>query len=290
MIASILLECDYSPPLKQICQIVHKDLILKRSDRVIGEVSEISKNSTVTAGFSFRNSKVFYFPLGLEIFFEAEKIIAIQVYYSRMKEIRKTDLKPFMNLKDLDLTGNHLEVLEKDLFIYNKNLNNIYLNDNKISHIDSKVFDDILLFVGRIILHNNICKFSAPDQEFKKDIAKVQSGSCNDVMALLKFESVSIMDYLSEDDYNPLLCAVTIILCVISIILAIIILCGKSRKSKKKTAENQIESQMEENLNEDRMANMKLWLKIQDSEGEIEIPVILPDLNDVQHFREAFNY
>ncbi|XP_037041999.1 uncharacterized protein LOC119078537 [Bradysia coprophila] len=81
-----------------------------------------------------------YLPTGLAKFFP--NLIGLSVE-QHLKEITKNDLEPFPNLIHLWLVRNPLEVIEKDLFMYNPDLAYISLRQNFIKEIDSNVFDHL---------------------------------------------------------------------------------------------------------------------------------------------------
>lgn len=99
-----------------------------------------------------------------------------------MKEIRIEDLKPHTKLKYLELGRNELQVIEKDLFQFNPKLEAIYLANNRISHIDSNVFDNFVDQLSSLRLNGNICGFEDAFNNkamANEIIRKVQSGFCN---------------------------------------------------------------------------------------------------------------
>lgn len=76
-----------------------------------------------------------FLPLNITATFS--NLEAIQVHNSGLQQITKNDLSSFPKLRGLWLRENSLAVLEKDLFMYNTNLEYIELSDNKIMHIDA---------------------------------------------------------------------------------------------------------------------------------------------------------
>lgn len=82
-----------------------------------------------------------YFPSGIDKFFPKLEGIAIQK--SKLKVIRKNDLKPFTELKSLSLHSNHLVTLGFDLLKSNKKLQTISFFFNKITNIAEDIFDGL---------------------------------------------------------------------------------------------------------------------------------------------------
>ncbi|KAL7013496.1 hypothetical protein ACKWTF_015425 [Chironomus riparius] len=104
--------------------------------------------------FTADRKNIQYFPKGLPKVFKNLKVITI--LYGRLKEVTPEDLMPFKELLILNLMGNDLEVLQKDIFTSNTHLTQIYLNDNKLIHIDENVFT-MLHKLTHLNLKINLC-------------------------------------------------------------------------------------------------------------------------------------
>lgn len=110
------------------------------------------KNNLNVEGFNFENLslKIDFFPHGLDEIFPNLK--AIKIKSMGIKEIHQNDLKPFNELIVLNLYGNEIKNIEKDLFKFNPKLAAISFQENQISYIDMHVFDDLKslnnLFIG----------------------------------------------------------------------------------------------------------------------------------------------
>jgi Leucine-rich repeat (LRR) protein len=50
---------------------------------------------------------------------------------------------PFPNLKYLNLGGNSIQVLQKNIFDFNPELELVGFDDNKIFHVNPKTFDNL---------------------------------------------------------------------------------------------------------------------------------------------------
>ncbi|XP_070493049.1 putative leucine-rich repeat-containing protein DDB_G0290503 [Chironomus tepperi] len=123
-------------------------------DSVTGTHLTGYNNDNVEVFYVFGIGQIHFFPRGLNKIFKNLK--GIYIYFTGLKEIHQSDLKHFLNLKVLSLSGNSLEILENDLFEFNPDLEDIYLYSNKISHIDPNVFDK-LTKLKTLYLSSNAC-------------------------------------------------------------------------------------------------------------------------------------
>jgi Leucine-rich repeat (LRR) protein len=69
--------------------------------------------------------------------------ITFGIENSGMKELRQEHLRPFTKLRILDLNNNEIKTLEKDLFMFNTELQQITLHDNKITEVHLTAFDNL---------------------------------------------------------------------------------------------------------------------------------------------------
>jgi len=137
-------------------------------DSISGEHLDGYNNDNVEAFHISGRGKIHYFPRGLNKFFK--NLTAIQIADTGLKEIHQSDLKDFTELKGLYLQANDLEILEENLFKFNLNLDYIYLNLNKITHIDPNVFVK-LTKLNSLNLILNTCIDMAADEK----VAEVQN-------------------------------------------------------------------------------------------------------------------
>ncbi len=107
-------------------------------------------------GFRARNTSLQYFPKGLDQYFNAEKIEFIAIWASGLKEIHENDLSPFINVKAISFWNNELEVIERDLFKFNRQVEQIFLGRNKIRTVDGNVFDS-LIKLRTLFMDLNVC-------------------------------------------------------------------------------------------------------------------------------------
>lgn len=119
------------------------DVEITKSNAVVtainGSHSNYNSNADVV-GFRAQDVKLNYFPQGLSKFFDAEKLKFIAVWTTGLKEIHQRDLYPFTKLRVLSLWNNDFEVLERDLFKFNPEINYLGLGKNKIKFVDGNVF------------------------------------------------------------------------------------------------------------------------------------------------------
>jgi hypothetical protein len=96
---------------------------------------------------SYDDAKVFYsgymtvnyFPQNLENVLRG--LDTIQIDHANLKEITKSDLRPFGDrLRNLWLGSNDIEIIEADLFLFNPNIEWIFLEYNKIKNVESGAF------------------------------------------------------------------------------------------------------------------------------------------------------
>lgn len=79
----------------------------------------------------------------------------IKIDSTELKEIHREDLEPFKELRELTISGNLIEELEKDLFVGNVNLEKVIMDNNRIRFIHPKVFSGEKLVY--IFLDRNWC-------------------------------------------------------------------------------------------------------------------------------------
>ena len=74
----------------------------------------------------------------------------------RMIMLRKQDLQPYDKLEYLWLNENYLKHLDGDVFIYNPNIKVVNLQGNKLTKINSNIFNN-LISLEIVILNKNEC-------------------------------------------------------------------------------------------------------------------------------------
>ncbi|CAH1734134.1 unnamed protein product [Chironomus riparius] len=114
---------------------------------------KIWKSNVDVQGFHIDVRTINYFPR-FEAFFVNVKLICI--YNSNLKEVHQEDLKPYPRLIEIALHYNSIEVLEEGLFDFNPDLVYIDMSNNKIVHVEPKVFDHLSKLMT-LHLDSNIC-------------------------------------------------------------------------------------------------------------------------------------
>lgn len=110
---------------------------------------------------------------------------AIQVQNSGLQQITKNDLSGFPKLRGLWLRENSLTVLEKDLFIYNRNLEYIQLNDNKIMHIDADLLNALPNVNVANLAFNYCINVNAVNRQQVMQLHSYFKGDCQDETVVL---------------------------------------------------------------------------------------------------------
>lgn len=121
----------------------------------------------------------------------------IEVMHSTLKEITHKDLKQFVHLKYLNLQDNKIETIEKNLFLFNQELHEIYLNGNKISYIDVDVFAG-LGNLNTLNLTNNKCKVKFEIAQTKTEVMnyvqRIKAGDCIPENIFVKIKELKIQN------------------------------------------------------------------------------------------------
>lgn len=101
------------------CSVLNKFEVKTRGievDKVIGvdlRKYPYPKNLTEVKELKISQQHVLYAPTGIDNFFQI--LDSLTIITSHLKEIKQNDLKIYPDLKALDLHGNVLEIVEKDL-------------------------------------------------------------------------------------------------------------------------------------------------------------------------------
>lgn len=138
------------------CEVSGSFIIQRKDEQIVsvtGDHLPGKRNDDVIA-FKADAARIAFFPLGLDKIFK--NLQSIVINYSRLREIRQIDLKPFKQLKYLDLFDNKIEKLEADLFKYNRDLEVIWLSNNNIRVVDWTAFDGLKKLTS-LYLGDNVC-------------------------------------------------------------------------------------------------------------------------------------
>ncbi|KAG5676526.1 hypothetical protein PVAND_006354 [Polypedilum vanderplanki] len=146
-------------------------------EKAIGEHLEGKTDDDVEKLTLSNAFKLQLFPHNVNNIFKNLKYI--NMVYENLTLITTEDLKVFPKLQTLDLSGNQIEFISKDTFIFNPNIEEIWLYDNKISHIDPTSFDK-LKNLKVLVLDKNVCTFERAlnRTEVLKIIGKIVQGFC----------------------------------------------------------------------------------------------------------------
>jgi hypothetical protein len=144
------------------CEVSGSYSITRKGDQVTSIVGAHmpGKSNDDVLMFKADAARFEYFPRGLEKFFK--NLQSIFINYSRLREIRQIDLRPFTKLRHIDLYDNKIEVLEQDLFKYNRELEEIWMSNNNIKVVDMTAFDG-LRKLKALYFGGNICVGESAD-------------------------------------------------------------------------------------------------------------------------------
>ncbi|KAG5679608.1 hypothetical protein PVAND_009168 [Polypedilum vanderplanki] len=185
---SMTIKCNYS--MSAYWSIKERDYKCKvqniddfTGNRVTIEKAEgnhtIGKSNDDVKFFTITSANLTYFPKNIENVFKNLELIAI--WDSNLIELTSEDLRPFAKLKDFYLQGNPIEVIREDLFVHNPNIEVLILENNKISHIDSKALS-YLNNLEVIDLKNNVCEFDKDEANIRSEVLEIvkqiEQGQC----------------------------------------------------------------------------------------------------------------
>ncbi|KAG5670180.1 hypothetical protein PVAND_000460 [Polypedilum vanderplanki] len=166
--------------------------------KIIGTHAAGKTNNDVNT-IDTRGLIIRYFPKNLESFFPNIENIFIE---SGLYELHQEDLEAFPQLKNLYMSYNHIEYLEKDLFINNPNLQLIYFEVNNIKYVDRNVFDDLTQLTTLSLDRNNCVTGKASGSECDvNDLIQVIVNSCT----INANPQVQLINELNEDIEDLLL-------------------------------------------------------------------------------------
>lgn len=117
-------------------------------------VNQFLNLEDVKSFYIYESPKCFYIPFGIEKHFQ--NLETLFITHSGLKSVTNEDLKPFPNLKGLYMHNNQIESLGKDFFMYNLDLQEINLSDNKLKNVAFGVFEP-LMCLEKIEMFRNPC-------------------------------------------------------------------------------------------------------------------------------------
>ncbi|KAL7011925.1 hypothetical protein ACKWTF_014518 [Chironomus riparius] len=184
---SATFECDYKAGAwgtlgtTYYCLVSNSAIITSPDEAQVYDISGTHlaghNDDSVGAFYNVAKGQIHYFPRGIAKFLKNLK--GIYFRGTGLKEIHQSDLRPYPKLANLYLYISSLEVLEKDLFKFNPNLDYINLKSNKISHIDSNVFDNLPKLKTLYLESNNCVNMKAEDNPTEvQNIIKIVKSHC----------------------------------------------------------------------------------------------------------------
>jgi len=129
-----------------------KNLVVATPWEIVESVAQNYANNDELHGLYFSAQSLQFFPKGIDRIFRNIKSIVLSD--SDIKKITKEDLKPFNQLTGIWFSGLSIEVIEEDLFLYNKELTYVNLWSNKLQHIDANVFSQLTHLSGADFTRN----------------------------------------------------------------------------------------------------------------------------------------
>lgn len=190
----------------------------------------------------FVNLSTFYVPIKFPQKFT--NISRFTVVNSRLKEIKKENLKQFPNLNYLRIERNDVEVIEADLFEANPLIEIIDLRDNKIWFIGENCFEN-LVKVREIFLNGNECidssKGSTDIVDFNDEVNEKCFSMSNQLKIIKKELKDEIQKVKEENESKVSKSTFAIILSIFGVvIIALIVGLSWLNLRKSKSIENEL--------------------------------------------------
>lgn len=194
---SLVIECTHSGGTGYYyCDVKNLHVTFSKDCRDITGVRGFhlsGKTNSDVNHIYYQAKTVYYLPRGVTKYFQ--NIERVHISNGNLKEITKENLKEFGDkLKKLEIiAGNQVEVIESDLFIYNKNVELVKIQNNKIKHIANGAFDH-LEKLKELHLSGNSCTSSSDDASDRTKIAAVVTNvekNCKDQSYILLEEKNS---------------------------------------------------------------------------------------------------
>lgn len=145
-----------------ICNVTNFPIITQPNIRIEDKIGSHcpGMQDNVVTGIVFdcrigdlRMRKMQYLPFGLESHFPNLEMISI--INCGLLKINSIDLRAFGKLQKLILDGNNLEVIDGDIFKFNKRLSHLSLISNDIYEVNPEIFSDLQL--KKIEMSGNVC-------------------------------------------------------------------------------------------------------------------------------------
>lgn len=159
--------CSYGVK-QQCCKVDHR-LTIHDSE---SSVKFFNITKVNLQGLEIQEKDVRYLPLQYENY--GINFIVLLVTYSNLQRITVDNLRILQNLQFLNLAGNELEALPKNLFQFNKKLTQIFLNDNKIKSVHYTVLNDLKSLHILEFLENKCYSMSTRSKNLEEVIENIQ--------------------------------------------------------------------------------------------------------------------
>lgn len=99
------------------------------------------KRNADVNGILFKSQHMPLFPRRIEKSFP--NIQVITVFNTTLREISRDDIRPFADLRDLDLTSNNIQSITSDLFEDNNKVRSVTLHFNPLKHVGHQAFEKL---------------------------------------------------------------------------------------------------------------------------------------------------
>jgi len=154
-------------------------------------------NNDNVEAITIGKGQIHYFPRGFNKFFK--NLRGIEISSTGLKEIHQRDLKDFPKLVALYLYNSNSEILEENLLQFNPNLEWISLHSNKITHIDPKVFVN-LIKLKTLQLHKNTCidMYASKNSTAIQNIIRTAQLQCTNLIYSNLEQQVKYLEFESQ--------------------------------------------------------------------------------------------
>jgi len=178
------------------CDVSQNLYLTSDESRTIGNIWGSHKYTTSTddkvLGIRSKGNIIDYFPIGFEKKFRNLKLISF--HFGRLKEIRQSDLRPFIYLEMCYLRDNDIQFLEDGLFEYNPELKYVSLENNKIKAVGFYVF-------AAPSQLKHLYMSSSFDQCIKRDVKDNRNEVNKLIEDIKRVCNADLVKYFQNDDF-----------------------------------------------------------------------------------------
>jgi hypothetical protein len=142
---AIILDCTYQVQTLWMIQNIY---VCSARVIVVGDlrnVTDVSQNHVTgmsnddVRGIVVESQTLRFLPRNIDAFFP--NLEALDVYRSQIQEVSQQDFENFLNLRQVNLVGNAIQVIQANLFEKNPLVSSISFSSNPIRHVDYKAFE-----------------------------------------------------------------------------------------------------------------------------------------------------